>query len=352
MAKAPLLCLLALASAAQAQARLVGGADADGLLVAPAKPRGFLKCKVCEEAVHKAEKLLESKDVQAKVTKAIEEIVCPKTKNPDKCVKMAAAGVPAAAQWVKTHLPPKKACAKVGICSKATAEAVSATLGGTNETCSFCEAAVGFIDQKFVQNKTSDEVVQEMKNGCDKVKDLNENLGAQCEKYVDEYGAKIAFVLTTLGPDQLCALVHACSSDETEVADLTHPVVSPFLANGELAAEAMRVVEAHPTYITGEEPAATNGGECGECKFVVTQLKNVLSSNSTQTKVLDVVGKLCEDLPGAIASECSALVQQYGPMVLSTVANDLDPEADCKKIGACTSSSAVPRDVLVLPTAA
>ena len=325
-----LLLLLLLCSAVVASA-VVGRTSPP---LSSEKGKGFLQCKVCEQSLSKVEQLVASEAVQNKVVDVLVNDVCPKTPEVEKCQQYAKAGVPMAAQYITAHFAPDTTCTDLKLCSKTMAAQVAKTVGASNETCSFCKAAVGFIDEKFVQNKTSAEVVDEMKAGCDKLAAFNAGLGDQCTKYVDEYGSKISFVLTTLGPDQLCGFVHACETD----VDLTHPVVSPVFS-----AAVAESVQLHPAYVSGGE--VVNEGECGECKFVVTQVKNVLSSNSTQQKIVGIVEKLCGDLPGGMAGECTSLVDAYGPMVLSTVADKLDPEEDCKNIGACSSG----KDVLVLP---
>ena len=76
---------------------------------------------------------------------------------------------------------------------------------------------------------------------------------------------------------------------------------------------------------------------CDLCKFVVNYLDDFLKKNSTEASIEALLSQVCGVLPDALKSECSALVKQYGPLVISLLEQELQADQVCKALGLCNS---------------
>ncbi|XP_063817383.1 prosaposin isoform X2 [Pseudophryne corroboree] len=77
---------------------------------------------------------------------------------------------------------------------------------------------------------------------------------------------------------------------------------------------------------------------CDLCKEVVDVVRKFVSDNATQSEILSYLNKACEFIPDeAISSECKQLVDQYYPLVLNIIVEELNPSVACAAIGLCKS---------------
>jgi len=67
------------------------------------------------------------------------------------------------------------------------------------------------------------------------------------------------------------------------------------------------------------------------------ELDSLLLKNSTEQDIVKGLEKVCSYLPKTISQECNAFVDQYGPMVVKLLVNDLAPGVVCKFIGLCSA---------------
>lgn len=56
-----------------------------------------------------------------------------------------------------------------------------------------------------------------------------------------------------------------------------------------------------------------------------------------QKEITDALEKVCSVLPRSLSSRCSAFVDQYGPVIIQLLANQLDPQQVCSFIKMCVA---------------
>ena len=89
--------------------------------------------------------------------------------------------------------------------------------------------------------------------------------------------------------------------------------------------------------------APKNDVECVVCEFALKELDKFLTSNSTETEIVDAVEHVCNVLPGSIRKVCDAFVFDFGPKIInSLVAKHLQPNQVCSSIGACKMNRVAP----------
>jgi hypothetical protein len=81
--------------------------------------------------------------------------------------------------------------------------------------------------------------------------------------------------------------------------------------------------------------SALNNLECGVCEYLVSDIDNLLESNDTVTEIEHIVENVCQDLGSHLSQYCVQFVEQYTPIIVQLLAQDLSPAVVCEKIGLC-----------------
>jgi len=78
---------------------------------------------------------------------------------------------------------------------------------------------------------------------------------------------------------------------------------------------------------------------CKICKEMVGEARDTLMSNETQEELREVFDGSCDLIPvGLIAKECKALVEQFVPELVETLASEMNPDTVCTVSGLCNSA--------------
>jgi saposin len=166
--------------------------------------------------------------------------------------------------------------------------------------CILCKFVAAKLDDMLAQNATQQEIQAALDKVCSF---LPSTVGAECKQFIDEYAAEILQILSQeLNPSMICTALGLCTSKE-------------------------QLKKLH-----------SNGEACEICTLVATYLKNMLKDDTTDQEIIDALKKGCNYLPSQIASECTAIVSEYGKTVLQLIANS-DPKALCTEVGFCTSKA-------------
>lgn len=173
--------------------------------------------------------------------------------------------------------------------------------------CILCEFIMDKLDSILKQNATR----QEIEDALDKVCSyLPSSISAECTQFINQYGDAILQILAQeLDPKEVCTALQICTSE----------------------VKAMEKPKVH----------LPNSNEtCKICETVMTGLKVFLADNDTQQEIINALKTFCGYLPDQIASECTAVVAEYGPAILNLIA-DSDPATLCEEIGLCSAFNKV-----------
>ncbi|XP_031562328.1 prosaposin-like [Actinia tenebrosa] len=226
---------------------------------------------------------------------------------------------------------PKEDCTKLGLCA-ASKEKIMATILRkampsklvaslktkkrhvlkskypikASAECILCEFIAKELDQMLGNNATQQEIIAALDKVCSF---LPSTIRTQCTSFIDEYGPVILQILSQeLNPSLICTTLGLCASKEHMSA----------------------MMKPHRLRIGNQET-------CEICTIVMTYLKSLLKDNATEDEIIADLEKVCNYLPAQIASECNAIVKEYGKEVLELIAN-ADAKTLCTEIGLCTSN--------------
>ncbi|XP_073239351.1 prosaposin-like [Porites lutea] len=172
--------------------------------------------------------------------------------------------------------------------------------------CVLCEFVMTELKTLLSENATQEEIKEALEEVCSL---LPSTIQSECKQFVEQYEQAIIEILVQeLDPSMVCTALNLCASKKHQKA-MEKPVA---LAVG-------------------------SNETCEICETVMTYLKNALADNATKEEILSLMKAVCNYLPSQIASECSAIVSEYGEAILDLIA-DSDPHALCKEIGLCDSA--------------
>jgi saposin len=62
----------------------------------------------------------------------------------------------------------------------------------------------------------------------------------------------------------------------------------------------------------------------------------------SQAEIESALEEVCSVLPKTISAECTAFVQEYGPMVIKLLIEEVTPDAICTALGLCAGDKKLP----------
>ena len=85
-----------------------------------------------------------------------------------------------------------------------------------------------------------------------------------------------------------------------------------------------------------EKPELKTDTLCVICEFTLNLAAKYLSQNATEPEIEKWLEYVCNtEMPKPIRNECNTFIQAYGPVVISLLLKQVNPDKICQTIGAC-----------------
>ncbi|XP_043837519.1 prosaposin isoform X2 [Dromiciops gliroides] len=172
-------------------------------------------------------------------------------------------------------------------------------------TCELCQYVIKEIIKLLEGNKTKEDMIHAVEKVCSVIP---KSMAEECRDLVESYGPAIVdLLLDETSPHLVCGLLNLCQNKKSvNVARLK------------------------------------SGVFCDVCKKVDGYLDQNLDKNSTKAMILAAFEKACSMLPGVYKDECDEFVEQYEPVLIAALHDELNPDSLCLKIGACPKAAPKP----------
>jgi len=163
--------------------------------------------------------------------------------------------------------------------------------------CSICQLVVSYVETYLQQNKTEQEIIQNLDALCANIPVF----GPECDSIVSAYAPKIIeWIVNNEPPQAFCASVHICSAPPQR-EQLGAPI------------------------------------PCSICQIVATYVDKWVSENSTEEVIAQHLEQFCVDL-GPLSPECQSFVSIYVPKLIDWVVAKENPQTFCAQVGLCSTS--------------
>ncbi|XP_065668839.1 uncharacterized protein LOC100208544 isoform X8 [Hydra vulgaris] len=266
--------------------------------VKQAQPKGD-SCELCTMAMSSLEDILKGNETKAEVKQALEQV----------CGFLPASLKSECDQLVDTYsddivdliiqlTDPNTICKQIGLCASKIKKVIKQKTVDS-VTCELCTMAMSSLESILKGNESKAEIKQALEQVCGL---LPSSVKSECDQFVDTYSDKIVDLIIQLAdPNTICKLLGLCAS---KIKNVNHD--------------------------------SSNGVTCDFCQYAMGKLDAILTDNATEAEIKQAVENLCAKFPSAVAGECKILIDRYGDMIISMLAQELKPSVICQALGLCT----------------
>lgn len=283
-------------------------------------------CEFCEYFLHyvqtemAAEKSVEK--LKSVVEKACDRL--PKTIN-TQCKDFVDAYGNAFIAILVQEVDPSVVCPKLGFCpSQDTSRIVVVGSDSSEEKvddkpgCPLCLLAVTQLENIVKDNKTEESVKAALESLCSH---LPKSLIGECDNFVEVYSKQLVDTLVAdFSPQEVCVYINLCSANKSS----EEPVVGDVFTN-EI-----------PQYENEKlQKTVKDDPQCVICEFAMARIDAMLKDKPSEEQIKAVVHRICDHLPTSVRPQCNKFVDQYADLVISLLAQELDPKEICTELKLC-----------------
>ncbi|XP_067671257.1 uncharacterized protein [Haliotis asinina] len=282
-------------------------------------------CELCEFLINTIDQYLKENKTEAAINATVTNF-CNDLPEPlkDTCTGFAPQLIAILAKGVD----PEQACTTIGLCSSSQAEHVEEHVQNEehqaehveehvqNEEhhaeqhvaagpgCELCEFLINTIDQYLKENRTEAAINATVTKFCN---ELPEPLKDTCTGFAPQL---IQILAQGVDPKQACTKIGLCSSSQEER------------------------IEEHVEHEEHLEEHVAAGPGCELCEFLINTIDQYLKQNKTEAAINATITKFCNELPEPLKDTCTG----FAPQLIKILAEGVDPQQACTKIGLCSSS--------------
>ncbi|EFA80299.1 saposin A [Heterostelium album PN500] len=173
---------------------------------------------------------------------------------------------------------------------------------GNNVTCEACELVVSYVERFLEQNKTINEIEQELEKVCLYLPGV---WSSNCKIIVQNYITQIIdMIINEEDPDQICSILGVCTN---EVMVMVMQPVVKIISNT----------------------------ECPICTIVTGYVEQFVDRNSSVQEMVSALEKICSKFDQGWASQCNSLVSNYVPIIIELLAKEMTPAIICQEMKLC-----------------
>jgi len=290
-------------------------------------------CTFCQYFLHYVQQAITDPETEAEIEKVVKEA----------CDYLPASVEGQCRQFVDTYgnaviallaqeIDPSQVCPQIGLCPPAESVVALDPNHVVNDkpTCPLCLLATQSIIDKLKNNKTEEAIKKELDKLC---LDLPKSLAGECRDFVDTYEQELLdMLIADFTPKEICTYLKLCDPDVKKI--VTTPV-SDILSNDipPLTLERTSRVKSKGAKAFGNESVV-----CIMCEFILSRIAQDLKDDATEEEIKNYVKNVCNILPTTVTEPCKQFIEEYGDLVISLLAQSLDPNEVCAAIKACKAA--------------
>ncbi|CAH0714573.1 unnamed protein product, partial [Brenthis ino] len=333
-------------------------------------PRSDTICSFCQYFLHYIQVELSDDNTEEAIKKAVEGAcdVLPQSIN-DECRQFVTEYGPAVIALLVQEIDPASVCPAVGLCPK-TEEVRRVDINAQKSNCPLCLFAVEQLETMLKNNRSEDNIRKALDGLCNH---LSTKLRTECVDFVDTYTKQLVEMLVAdLNAQEICVYLKLCTDNKkhidplalsdsakgkTEPPTLGHPSIDKFHDSPILRGDRNnRRRPMLPKYMlengvgdiaTNAIPDNTINGRpieksdktiCVICEFVLKEIDDQIKDKHNDDEIKKVVHGVCKHMPKAVRPDCDEFVEKYSDLVISLLAQEMNPDEVCRELKLCTSS--------------
>ncbi|XP_045447775.1 uncharacterized protein LOC123656095 [Melitaea cinxia] len=320
-----------------------------------ATPKANAWCSFCQYFLHYLQVELSDDNNEESIKKAVEDAcdVLPQSVS-DECRQFVTQYGPAVIALLVQEIDPASVCPALGLCPS-TEEVRHVSINSEKSNCPLCLFAVEQLETMLKNNRSEESIRKALDGLCTH---LSTKLRTECVDFVDTYTNQLVEMLVAnLNAQEICVYLKLCKDDKKHVDPLaiTHHSIDDFHTNPALRADRnnrrkpMLPVEMLENVAgdisTNEIPDHTSNGRpikkpsqntiCVICEFVLKEIDDEIKDKHNDDEIKKAVHSVCRRMPKSVRAECDQFVEKYADLVISLLAQELEPDEVCRELRLC-----------------
>lgn len=327
-------------------------------------PRSDAVCSFCQYFLHYIQVELSDDNTEEAIKKAVEEAcdVLPASID-DQCRQFVSQYGPAVIALLVQEIDPASVCPALGLCPK-TEEVRRVDINAEKSNCPLCLFAVEQL-QTMLKNNRSEESIRKALDGL--CNHLSAKLRTECVDFVDTYTNQLVEMLVAdFNAQEICVYLKLCKDDRkhtdplslgTEKINLhtvSHSSIDKFHNSPILRGDRNNrrrpmlpksmLENGDGDIATNEIPDNTVNGRsvnikqktiCVICEFVLKEIDDQIKDKHNDDEIKKVVHGVCKHMPKSVRADCDQFVEKYADLVISLLAQELNPDEVCRELKLC-----------------
>lgn len=280
-------------------------------------------CALCEYMLHYLQIALTAPSTESKIKEVVEQACdhLPDTINAQ-CRSFVDTYGDALVALLAQEIDPSQVCPKLGLCASEQVMLDLTHSVSDKPTCPLCLFAVEELITTLKNNRTEDRIRQALNHLCS---DLPNSLQGECRNFVENYEEELVdMLIADFTPQEVCAYLKLCDAP-------THVLDEEIISNEIPQVPATRRV----VTAVGTQQGVRESTSCVLCEFVMSKIDSALKNKATEDEIKQVVHGICNHMPRTVVKECNEFVDQYAELVITLLAQSLDPKQVCSEINLC-----------------
>ena len=321
-------------------------------------PQSKVGCSFCQYFLHYLQVELSDSRIEREVTDAVEKACdkLPQSLN-DECKQFVEQYGPAVIALIVQEIDPSSVCPALDICPQVE-EVKHVAINPGKSSCPLCLFAVEQLEATLKDNRSVENIRKALDGLCTR---LSQKLRTECVDFVDTYTNQLIDMLVSdMSAQEICVFLKLCSDQVKDPLNVTRSSVDKFHEKPKLRADRnnFRKKSLLPAHMletgkgdieTNEIPDNTVNGRpvkplqgpstvCVICEFVLKEIDDQIKDKHNEDEVKKIVHGVCKRMPKSVKGQCDQFVDKYADLVISLLAQELDPSEVCTELKLCKSN--------------
>ncbi|XP_026315366.1 uncharacterized protein LOC113226815 [Hyposmocoma kahamanoa] len=254
------------------------------------------------------------------------------------------------------EIDPSSVCPALGLCPQVH-EVRRVSINSDKSNCPLCLFAVEQLETMLKTNRTEASIRKALDGLCNH---LSQKLRTQCVDFVDTYTEQLVEMLVAnMNAQEICVFLKLCVDEGTDPLKLKHSNIDKYHDKPALRGDRNNhkqsllpkqlLVGPDGDIETNEIPDNTVNGRpvkpdvsqktiCVICEFVLKEIDDEIKDKHNEDEIKKVVHGVCKRMPKSVRQECDQFVEKYADIVISLLAQELEPDEVCREMKLCDST--------------
>ncbi|KAJ0175760.1 hypothetical protein K1T71_008919 [Dendrolimus kikuchii] len=252
------------------------------------------------------------------------------------------------------EIDPASICPALDICPK-TEEVKRVSINSDKSNCPLCLFAVEQLETMLKNNRSEENIRKALDKLCNH---LAQKLRTECVDFVDTYANQLVEMLVAnMNAQEICVFLKLCEDKVHDPLEVSYPGIDKYHDQPQLRGDRNNFRKTPTTPKTAQEagrgdietneipdntvngrvvkPEISQNTVCVLCEFIMKEIDGEIKDKGNADEVKKALRGVCNRMPKSVRSDCDKFVEKYADLVISMLAQELDPDEVCQELKLC-----------------